>query len=110
MAEGATGLTDDGPPTDPASLVRWMDAMDAYRDKAVFNSAPDHDEDDGEVAKAIVVAWLPKERVQLAGGEPGEWGVVTQVKIEPTGIIYQVSWPRSKSWTEHYEFELEGAD
>jgi len=105
-------LTDDGPPIDPASLVRWMDAMDAYRDKAVFNSnapAGGDDDDDGE-CKAVFVAWLPGDRVRLRGGDDDEWGFVTGMVVRPGCITYQVSWPQAKTITDHWGFELEDAD
>lgn len=105
-------MTDAGRPTDPASLVKWMADIEAYKDKAVYSSAARDDapDDDGEGCKAIVVEWLPGERVRLIGGEPGEWGHVIQIKVDGGAARYQVSWPQSKSWTYHHGFELEDAD
>ena len=100
-------MTDDERPRDAASLARFMAAMEAYKDKAVFNSNAPAD-DDGE-CKAVFVAWLPGERVRLRGGEPGEWGFVTAIFVRVSGCLYQVSWPQTKAITDHWGFELEDA-
>ena len=101
-------MTDDERPRDAASLARFMAAMDAYRDKAVYNSLDD--DDDGEECKAVFVAWLPGERVRLIGGDPDEWGFVSAIFVRVSGCLYQVSWPQAKTITDHWGFELEDAD
>lgn len=117
-------MTDDGPPTDPASLVRWMDAMDAYKDKAVFDSAPDDapgpmrlelarvmfPQLEGEPLKAVPVRWFPGDPVRLAGGPIRKRGVVIGVFVRPDGLSYEVSWPRSGDASTHYGLELEDAN
>jgi len=97
----------DERPRDAASLARFMAAMEAYKDKAVFNSnAPA----DGGECKAVVVAWLPGDRVRLIGGEPGEWGFIAAVFVRVSGCLYQVAWPQAKTITDHWAFELEDAN
>ena len=105
-------MTDDERPRDAASLARFMAAMDAYRDKAVYNSLDDASppgDGDGPF-KALVVDHAIGERVRLRGGDDDEWGFVTGLVVRPGSIAYQVSWPESKAVTEHYGLELEDAD
>lgn len=103
-------MTDDERPRDASWLVRHMAAMDAYRDKAMFDSRLDDDCPPEQPArKTIAVAWLPGERVRLIGGDDDEWGFVTRLVVRPGNIVYQVSWPWSKTATEHYALELEDA-
>ena len=106
-------MTDDERPRDAASLARFMAAMDAYRDKAVYNSLDDASppgDGDGEECKAVFVAWLPGDRVRLRGGDDDEWGFVTAIFVRVGGCLYQVSWPQAKTITDHWGFELEDAD
>lgn len=105
-------MTDDERPRDAASLVRFMAAMEAYRDKEIIRPMRDDDRDGDGIGgdKAVIVAWLPGDRVRLVGGEPGEWGFVTAIFTRVSGNLYQVSWPQSKSITDHWAFELEDAD
>ncbi len=98
----------DDRPNDAASLVRFMAEMEGYLDKEIKRPMTDDAMDD--VCKAIVVAFVPGDRVRLAGGEPGEWGFVTAVTARMDGAAYQVSWPASKTFTCHYDFELEDAE
>ena len=105
-------MTDDERPRDAASLARFMAAMDAYKDKAMYNSNAPADGDDGDdgECKAVVVAWLPGDRVRLRGGDDDEWGFVTAIFVRVSGCLYQVSWPQAKTITDHWGFELEDAD
>ena len=89
---------DHSHPRTPADLVKLMAELD------------DDPDDDGGESKAILVRWLPGDRVSLVGGEPGEWGFVVGVVCRPSGVLYQVSWPGSKTTTDHWTFELEDAD
>ena len=105
-------MTDDERPRDAASLARFMAAMEAYKDKAVYNVVGDAippEEGDGEECKAVFVAWLPGDRVRLRGGDDDEWGFVTAIFVRVSGCLYQVSWPQAKTITDHWGFELEDA-
>ena len=104
-------MTDDERPRDAASLARFMAAMEAYKDKAVYNSLDDASPPgDGDgTSKTLIVAHAIGDRVALRGGDPDEWGFVTGMVVRPGCITYQVSWPDAKTVTEHYGLELEGA-
>ena len=57
--------------------------------------------------KAVVVDYVIQDRVRLVGAdELGSWGWVTAIEVRPNGIVYQVSWPTTRTDTRHYAFEL----
>jgi len=105
-------MTDDERPRDAASLARFMAAMEAYKDKAVYNSLDDASPPgDGDgTSKTLIVAHAIGDRVALRGGDPDEWGFVTAIFVRVSGCLYQVSWPQAKTITDHWGFELEDAD
>lgn len=72
---------------------------------------PDDDESEDSISgKAVVVDYLPGERVRLKGADPDAWGFVTGVIVRESGILYMATWPCSRSDSQHFAFELEGAE
>lgn len=98
----------DDRPIDAAGLVRWMGGT-PEADPVKIHLGGDIPEAPGPV-KAIPVRWFCGERVRLIGGEPGEFGFVVGHLCRPSGVLYQVSWPGTKSTTDHWPFEIEDAD
>lgn len=97
-------------------VVRYFQALNDYRDKEA--AVPIHDDarpepepdplGDGEGVKAVVVAYLPGDRVRLIGADPEAWGFVTGVIVRESGVLYSTTWPVDRRPdSQHFGFELE---
>jgi hypothetical protein len=88
-------------------IQRLIDANDA-KDAEVAAEAQRYEDKqmDEPAPRCIRFKYMIEDLVYFRIGDPLIFGMVTNVSLQSTGVVYQVVWADTRAESSHYEFEL----